>query len=49
MAKWEVNFSINGKRTNQIVSAFSSIDARKIIEAQFSGSKIVIWNIIKVN
>ncbi len=49
MTNWEVNFSVNGKRTSQIVSAFSSIDARKIIETQFAGNKIVIWNIIKVN
>ncbi len=46
MKNWEVTFNVNGKRTVQVVAANVSTDAKKLIEAQYSGSKI---SFIKVN
>lgn len=40
MPKYEVNFMVDGRRTQEIVSAFSYGEAQKIIEAQYSGAKI---------
>lgn len=48
MNQWKVDFSVDGRRSQQIVSCFSSIDARKLIESQYSGSKITIWSITQV-
>ena len=35
MPQWKCDFSVNGKRTQTIVEANSSLDAKKIVEAQF--------------
>ena len=42
MAQYNVQFSIDGRRTQEIVSAYNTNDARKIIEARYTGAKIVI-------
>ena len=34
MAQYNVQFSIDGRRTQEIVSAYNTNDARKIIEAR---------------
>lgn len=39
-----VKFSVNGHRTEQIVSARSSLDAKRLIEAQYAGQKIVFYS-----
>lgn len=38
--KYKCTFYVNGVRTEQVVSAVSQIDARKIIEAQYSNCRI---------
>ena len=43
MDRYECDFSVNGRRTKQVVSARNSIDARKLIEAQYPTSKITWW------
>lgn len=47
MAQYNVQFSIDGRRTQEIVSAYNTNDARKIIEARYTGAKIVIWSVTK--
>jgi hypothetical protein len=47
MQQWKISFSVNGHRSEQIVSANSSFDAKKIIEAQYSGQKITFWSASK--
>ncbi len=44
----QVQFSIDGRRTQEIVSAYNTNDARKIIEARYIGAKIVIWSVTKL-
>lgn len=43
MDKYRCEFSVNGIRTEQIVSAYSTIDARKLIEYQYSSCNITWW------
>lgn len=38
MYQFKCIFIVNGVRTEQVVSAFSSADARKLIEAQYCGN-----------
>lgn len=45
MKKYKVLCSVDGKSTEQIVSANSPSDARKIVEKQFNGSRVVIFNV----
>ena len=47
MVAWEVKFTVNGKMTVQVVNANSSIDARKLIEAQYRGCKITFYSVNK--
>ena len=49
MAQYNVQFSIDGRRTQEIVSAYNTNDARKIIEARYIGAKIVIWSVTTVS
>ena len=44
MSQWKCIFSVNGKRTETVVAAYTSIDAKKIVEAQYSGCKITWWS-----
>lgn len=48
MFQWKCAFNVNGKRTEQIVNAYNSTDARKLIEAQYSGAKITWINVLRV-
>ena len=48
MAQYNVQFSIDGRRTQENVSAYNTNDARKIIEARYTGAKIVIWGVTKL-
>lgn len=47
MAQWKVSFSVNNRRSEQIVSANTSIDAKKLIEAQYGGQKITFWSVTR--
>ncbi len=40
MANYLVKFTVNGRRTEQVVAANSTSDAKKLIEAQYAGQKI---------
>ena len=42
MTNYRVEFTVNGIRTQMIIGAYSSYDARRIVEAMFYGSKIMI-------
>ena len=42
MYRYKVRFLLNGIQSEQIVSTVSDYQARKMIEAQYSGSKIII-------
>ena len=41
MCKFLCKFSVNGKRTEQVVTARDSYSAKKLIEAQYANAKIV--------
>lgn len=40
MQQWECVFSVNGTRTQTIVSAAGPSDAKKLVEAQYPNCKI---------
>ena len=42
MNRYKVKFLLNGIQSEQIVSTVSDYQARKMIEAQYSGAKILI-------
>ena len=48
MHQYLCSFSIDGKRTEQIVSANGMLEAKKIIEAQYKGCRITWWNVKRV-
>ena len=48
MDKWRVEYTVNGVRTESIVSATSSIDAKKLIEWQYYGQRVCIFNYSRV-
>lgn len=48
MYQYKCVFSVNGRRTEEIVSAQNTIDAKKLIESRYFGSKITWWNCVKV-
>lgn len=48
MFQYKCDFSVNGRRTQMIVSAMSMIDAKKIVEAQYQNCKIVWYNCVRV-
>ena len=41
MQTWEIKFKVNSTETIQTVKASSDFAAKKIIEAQFAGSKVI--------
>ncbi len=43
LKQWLVSFSVDGRRSQQVVSAYTSFDAKKLIQAQFVGRKITFW------
>lgn len=46
--QYRVTFFINGRRTEQIVNAICVTDARKLIEAQYAGQKLSIYEVKKI-
>ena len=48
MNKYKFVFTVNGRRTEQIVAASCQLDARKLIEAQYPNCKIVILSYTKI-
>ena len=47
MPQWKVEFRVDGRRSEIIVSAYTSFDARKIVESQYSGSRVTIIRVSK--
>lgn len=43
-----VKFSVNGKRTEQIVTSFNIAQAKEIIMAQYSGQNVVFYSVTKI-
>ena len=39
---FRVSYRVNGRRTEETISAYSSFDAKKILEAKYPSTKIVI-------
>ena len=44
MSQYEVEFTVNGKRTSQVVSATTADNARRIIKAQYPNADIVFYH-----
>lgn len=44
MKQYQVTFTVNGKRVQQNVATTSYSDAKKIVLAQYNGSKVAIVN-----
>lgn len=44
MRQYQVLFTVNGKQMKQNIVAVSYSDAKKMVQAQYSGSKVVIVN-----
>lgn len=42
------SFPLTVAERQEIVSAYNTNDARKIIEARYIGAKIVIWGVTKL-
>ena len=40
MKKWKVTFTIDGKRSEQVISAYTLDDAHDMIKKQYSGCHI---------
>lgn len=49
MKQWLVDFSVNNHRSQQVVSSFTSIEAKKLIEAQYSGQKVTFFGVKAYN
>lgn len=45
--QWKVVFTVNGRRSETIVSANSSYDARKLVEAKYAGKRISFINVTR--
>ena len=43
-SQYKCIYSVNGAKTEEIIIANGPIDARKIIEARYSGAKITWWS-----
>ena len=44
MWQYEVNYSVNGRRTCEIVSARSPMAAKELIRARYADCKVVFWS-----
>ena len=48
MTQYKIVFMVDNRRTEQIVTAFNTNEAKKLIEAQYSGSRVVIHNVTPI-
>ena len=48
MPMYKCVFLVNGRRTEQVVAANNPIDARKLVESQYSGCKVLIITVNRV-
>ena len=48
MNQYKVEFYVNGKRSETVVSATDAFNARKIVEAQYSGNRVTIIRVTRV-
>ena len=45
MRKYLIDYSVNGSRTQQIITANSRTDAERILKAQYPTARITIWSV----
>ncbi|MFU2362515.1 MAG: hypothetical protein ACM67R_01895 [Clostridiales bacterium] len=45
MPQWKVVFTVNGRRSETIVSADTSYDARELVEAQYAGQRVIFISV----
>lgn len=43
MHDYKCDYSVNGVRTKEVVTAFNAIEAQKLIEARYPNAKITWW------
>ena len=48
MLTYKCIFTVNGVRTVEEVSARSVYDAKKLIQYQYQGCKIVFWSVTRI-
>ena len=48
MNQYKVEFYVNGKRSETIVSAYDSFSARKLVETQYVGNRVTIIRVTRV-
>ena len=48
MYHFKVVFYVNHRKTEQIVSAYTPHDAKKLIESQYAGAQITILSVTRV-
>ena len=44
-SQYHITFTVDGKRTEQTITAFSIADAKKLIEAQYSGHRVTFFGV----
>lgn len=47
MPQWKVVFTVNGRRSEEVISANTSYDARELVEAQYAGQRVVFINVTR--
>lgn len=45
MRKYLIDYSVNGSRTQQVITANSRTDAEKLLKAQYPNARITIWRV----
>lgn len=43
MYKWKVEMTVNGIRTEELVSVYTAIDAKKPAEWRYSGQRVCVF------
>jgi hypothetical protein len=49
MIQFKCVFSVDGRRTEEIVSAKMTMEAKAIIESKYRGCKITWWSCSRIN
>lgn len=48
LRQFKVKYTVNGRGAESVVSAMSAFDARQLIEAQYPGSRVIIYNVTQI-
>ena len=49
MSTYKITFSVNGTRSEQIVKANSSIDAKKLVQMQYTNQRITFYSVVRID